>query len=84
MRVGDDLGQQLRAAVEGATKALLLSSDPAENRVVLGIELWVDVVHGLDRPLRKPLHVGGPKPESTTVLNRAAHDPPQDVAAVLV
>ena len=84
LRLGDQLLEQLGAALEGAAEALLLVGDPALDRLALGRELGVGVAHDLDRALREAAQPGGLEAERAALLDRAAHDPAQDVAAVFV
>ncbi len=80
----DQLLEHLGPALEGAAEALLLVADPAGDRLALGLELGVGGRHDLDRPLGEPSQPRCLEAEGAALLDRPAHDPPQDVAAVFV
>ena len=84
LRIGDQLRQQLGPAVERAAEALLLVGNPAHDRIPLGLQVRVGTAEQLDRPLGEPAEVGRLEPQDPALLDRAAHDPPQHVTAVLV
>ena len=84
LRLGDQPLEQLGAALEGAAEALLLVADPAGDRLPLGDQLRVGVAHQLDRALGEAAQPGRLEAERAALLDRPAHDPAQDVAAVLV
>ncbi len=83
-RLGDQPLQQLGAALQGAAEALLLVVDPAGDRLPPGDQLRVGLPHQLDRQLREAGQPRRLQAQRATLLDRPAHDPPQDVAAVLV
>ena len=84
LRFDDQSLQQLGAALEGSAEALLLVADPAGDRLALGDQLRVGLPHQLDRALGEAAQPGRLEPERVALLDRPAHDPAQDVAAVLV
>ncbi len=84
LRVGDQLGEQLGAAVERAPEALLLVVDPPHHGVALGNQVRIGAAHQLDHALGKAAEPRRLEPEHPALLDRAAHDPPQHVAALLV
>ena len=84
LRLGDQAVEQLGAAVERAAEALLLVADPAHDRLAARHELRMGVGGDLDRALGEAAEVGRLEAEHAALLDRAAHDPAQDVAAVLV
>ena len=83
-RLFDELVEQRRSAVEGPAEALFFRPHPAVDPFLLGLELRVRVTHHLDGPVGE---VGEPvafEAEHPALLDRAAHDPAQDVSAVFV
>jgi hypothetical protein len=84
LRVRDQLAEQVGTAIERAPEALLLVGDPAQDRVALLREVRVDAGHRLDHALREAPQVRRLQLEHPALLDRSAHDPAQDVAAVLV
>ncbi len=84
LRLGDQAVEHLGAAVEGAAEALLLVVDPAHDRRPVLLEVRMGVGRDLDRALGEAAEVGRLEAEHAALLDRAAHDPPQDVAPVLV
>ncbi len=84
LRLGDQALEQLRAALQRAAEALLLVADPAGDRRPLGGQLGIGLGHDLDRALGEAAEPGRLEPERAALLDRPPHDPPQDVAAVLV
>ena len=84
LRLVDELRQQVGAAVERAPEALLLVGDPPHDAVALGLEVRIRARHQLDHPLSEAAEIRGLEPEHSALLDRAPHDPPQHVAAVLV
>ena len=82
--LGDQPLEQLAAALQRAAEALLLVADPAGDRLALGRELGVGTAHDLDRALGEATEPGRLEAERAALLDRPAHDPAQDVAAVLV
>ena len=83
-RALDDVLEQLRALLEGAAEALLLRARPAHDRVALALELGVGGAHDRDDLLDEARQEAGLDADPAALLDRAAHDPAQDVAAVLV
>ena len=71
-------------ALERPAEALLLVADPAGDRLALGGQLRVGLGHRLDRPLGEAAQPRRLEAEAAALLDRPAHDPPQDVAAVFV
>jgi hypothetical protein len=84
LRGDDQLAEQLGAAIEGATEALLLVAHPAQHRVTLGGELGVGGREQLERAVGELLHVRRLEPDRAPLLDRAPHDSPQHVAALFV
>jgi hypothetical protein len=82
--LGDQLREQFRSPIEGAPEALLLVPDPAQDGLALGLQVWIDPRQQRDRLVGKAVQVGRLQPEDPPLLDRPAHDPPQDVAAFLV
>jgi len=80
----DQLREQLRALLERAAEALLLGGQPAVDRVPLRAQLRVGVAHDLDHAVGEPAQERRLDADRAPLLDRAAHHPPQDVAAVLV
>ena len=83
-RLVDQPVEELAAAVERAAEALLLGADPAHDRVALGRQRRVDRREHLDRALGEAAEVGRLEAEHAPLVDGAAHDPPQHVAAALV
>ena len=83
-RALDQLAQHLAAAVERPAEALLLVADPAHHGLALGGELGIGRRQDLERALGEAVDVGRLEADRPALLDRAAHDPAQHVAAVLV
>ncbi len=83
-RLGDEALEQLAAALQRAAEALLLVADPAGDRLPLRGQLRVGAGHDLDRALGEAAKPGRLEAKGPALLDCPAHDPPQDVAAVLV
>ena len=82
--IGHQPLEQLAAPLQGAAEALLLVADPARDRRPLRRQLRVGLAHDLDRALGEPPEPGRLEPQRAALLDRAPHDPPQDVATVFV
>src|SRR3954470_17438983 len=76
--------EQARALLERAAEALLLGAHPLQDRLPAGDQLGVGVAHHVDDDLDELRQETGLDPDAVALLDRAAHDPAQDVAAVLV
>jgi hypothetical protein len=83
-RAGDELVQQPRPVLQRPPEALLLPFQPAEDGVALGAQLAVLAAHQLDHALGEAGQEPRPQSEHPALLDGAAHDPAQDVAAILV
>ena len=78
------LGQQPLPLGQRAPEALLLGPRPALDGRPLRAQLGVGVAHHLHGPLRQPREEALLDPEHAALVHRPAHDPAQDVPAVLV
>jgi hypothetical protein len=84
LRPLDQLGEEALALLEGAAEALLLGAGPALDGGPLGLHVGVDVAQDVART-RAHLHEERlVDAEHVALLDRAPHDAPEDVAAVLV
>ena len=70
--------------LERAAEALLLAGQPLLDRVALLGELGVRRTHELGHDVGVARQVAGLEAEHPALLDRAAHEPAQDVAALLV
>ena len=84
LRVRDHAAQKLGAAMKRAGEALLFGGDPAQHRLALGLELRHDLAQDVDRRLGEAAEVWRLETDGSALLDRAAHDAPQDIATVLV
>ena len=73
-----------QALLERAAEPLLLGDDPLEDVLALGLELGVGLAHRLDDRVDVARQERVLHPGAVPLLDRAAHDAAQDVAAVLV
>ena len=78
------LGQQPLSLSERAPEALLLGPRPALDGRPLAVQLGVGLAHRLDGALGEPHEEARLDPEHASLVHRPAHDPAQDVPAVLV
>ena len=76
--------EQLRALLERAPEALLLGAGPLGDRLVLGAQLGVGGAHRVDDRAHVVRQEAVLDADAVALQHRAAHDPAQDVAAVLV
>ena len=83
-RPRDQLVQALEPLLQRAPEALLLGGHPAADRVALRAELGVLRAHQLGDDVGVALQKPGLQAQPAAVLDGAAHDAAQDVAAVLV
>ena len=74
----------LRALLQRAAEALLLRLHPTVDEVALGDELRVRGAHDVDHDVDEPRHEARLDADVVALLDRPAHDPAQDVPAVLV
>ena len=84
LRALDHLGEQPLALLERAAEALLFGAGPALDRGPLADEVGIGVTHHVPHALAYAHEEGLVDAEDVRLLNRAAHDPAQHVAAVLV
>ena len=80
----DLLLERLGALVQRAPEALLLGREPHVDHVRLIEQFGVGGAHQLADPLPVADQEPGGELEHASLVDRAAHHPPQDVAAVLV
>ena len=83
MRMADQVREHRRAALE-CGQALLLVSHPAHHGVALVGQLRVGGRQRIESAVREALHKQCREVDRPALLDCAAHDPAQDVAAVLV
>ena len=84
LRLCDQLVQQALALLERAAEALLLGARPALDRGPLALQIGVGVLHGVAHALAHAHEEGLVDAEHVPLLDRAAHDAAQHVAALLV
>jgi hypothetical protein len=82
--VANQVREHLLAALERAAEALLLVRRPAHHGVALGRQLGIGRRQQLERPIRELLHERRFELDRAALLDCTAHDPAQDVAAILV
>src|SRR5918999_271104 len=80
----DEVGQHPLAVLEGAAEALLLRARPALDGRPLALQLGIGVAHHLGHAFVERREERVLEAEHAPLLHRGAHDPPQDVAALLV
>ncbi len=84
LRARDEVVEQLGALLERAPEPGLLGLQPAVDELALACELGIRRAHQLDHAVAERRQEAGLDADRAALLDRAAHDPPQDVAAVLV
>ncbi len=84
LRAGDHVLEQALTLNERTAEVLLLRRRPLEDRVALVVQLLVGPAHDLDHALAQPRQERALDAEHAALLDRAAHDAAQHVAALLV
>ncbi len=84
LRPLDQLVEHLRAAVEGAAEALLLVAGPAPHRLSLRRQLRVGRRQEVQGAVGELIEEGRLQSQRPAAVDRAAHDPAEHVAALLV
>ena len=82
--LGEGLLQQGDAAAQRGAEAAFLALEDAEHEVAVGVEVGVGVGHGVDARRHQAREDGVVHTEQVREPHRAADEPAQDVAAVLV
>ncbi len=83
-RPRDQLVQSLESLLERAAEAFLLGLEPLAHDVALGVQLGVLAAHQLGHDVGVAGQEAGRELECAAMLDGAAHDPPQHVAAILI